>query len=67
MDYEAMDKAALHNAQLDLHICPLCTTDLRPVAFFEDTWGCENCHETWWVPKCGHKHPDACDCERGSK
>ena len=54
MDYEAVDKAALHSALLALHVCPnrRCgRTDLQPVAFSEDTWGCESCKETWYLPE----------------
>ena len=49
MDYEAMDKAALRNARLALHVCPFCASDLRPVAFCEDVWGCEPCRRTWHI------------------
>jgi len=53
MDYEAVDKAALRSALLGLHVCPngRCgRTDLQPVAFSEDTWGCASCRETWHLP-----------------
>ena len=53
MDYEAADKAALRTALLGLHVCPnrQCgRTDLQPVAFSEDTWGCAGCRETWYLP-----------------
>ena len=54
MDYEAEDKGALREALVALHICPnsRCNRrDLRPVALVVDLWGCEQCHETWYVPK----------------
>jgi hypothetical protein len=53
MDYEAVDKAALNNALLALHICPRprCgRAELLPVALCEDVWGCAQCHETWYLP-----------------
>ena len=51
--FEALDKAALHNALLALKTCPRCRADLRPVALFEDVWGCKEGHtlETWYLPK----------------
>ena len=48
--FEAMDKAALHNALLNLRTCPHCRNDLQPVALFEDVWGCRACDETWHLP-----------------
>ena len=51
--YEQTDKLALDRALLALHVCPRDRTDLRPVALCEDTWGCENCRETWYLPKEG--------------
>ena len=48
--YEETDKAALYNALLALRTCPNCRGDLRPVALFEDVWGCKPCRETWYVP-----------------
>ncbi len=50
-EYEAMDKAALHNALLALHTCPTCRNDLQPVAFSADVWGCAECRETWHLPE----------------
>ena len=47
--WEAIDKAALHNALLALHTCPRCRADLQPVAFCGDVWGCRDCRETWYV------------------
>lgn len=49
MDYEAIDKAALHNALLQLHTCPRCRRDLQSVALCENVWGCKSCKETWHV------------------
>lgn len=50
MDYEAMDKAALHNALLALHTCPKCRRDIRPVWTGEpDMWACVTCDKTWHV------------------
>ena len=40
-------------ALLVTYVCPRDRTDLRPVALSEDTWGCENCHETWYLPANG--------------
>lgn len=54
--FEAIDKAALHNALLDLKTCPRCYADLRPVAFFKDVWGCDSklhSFETWHIQKKG--------------
>lgn len=54
MDYEAADNYALKHALIALHVCPnkRCgRADLRPVALCEDVWGCEQCHETWYVPQ----------------
>ena len=49
--FEDIDKAALHNALLNLHTCPNCRRNLQPVALFEDVWGCASCKETWHLPK----------------
>jgi hypothetical protein len=52
--WEEMDKDALHTALLALHTCPHCRSDLRPVALFEDVWGCadpSHSFETWHIPK----------------
>jgi len=49
MDYEAMDKAALHNARLALKQCPVCDRDLLPVAYCANTYGCSHCKETWSI------------------
>lgn len=60
MDYEAVDKAALYNALLALHVCPnkRCgRPDLQPVALSEDTWGCAQCHETWYLPDRTNQDP----------
>lgn len=56
-EYEAMDKAALDTALLALRTCPRCRADLRPVALFEDVWGCRgtgypsHMAETWYLPE----------------
>ena len=58
-DYEAMDKRALEAALLALRTCPRCRGDLRPVALFEDVWGCwgdsvpRHMAETWYLPAAG--------------
>ena len=39
--FEAIDKAALHNALLALKQCPHCRRNLQPVALFEDVYGCD--------------------------
>jgi hypothetical protein len=52
--FEEIDRAALSNALIKMHICPHCRNDLKPVAFFEDVWGCnDKSHimETWHIPK----------------
>ena len=49
-EYEAIDKHALQDALLALRCCPWCRADLRPVAFYEDVWGCHTCKETWFLP-----------------
>jgi ribosomal protein L37AE/L43A len=49
--YEAIDKAALYKALLALRTCPNCRGDLQPVAFCADVWGCNECKETWHLPK----------------
>ena len=51
MDYEAIDRAALHNALLALDVCPRCRGDLQPVAYAVNTWGCTACRETWFRPE----------------
>lgn len=49
--FEALDKAALHNALLALHTCPHCRNDLLPVALVDHVFGCEQCRETWHIPE----------------
>lgn len=49
-DYEATDKAALRQALLNLHTCPECRDDLRPVALFDQVWWCERCRESFYIP-----------------
>ena len=52
--YESQDRFALDRALLALHTCPRCRADLKPVALFEDVWGCDSAShpfETWYLPK----------------
>jgi uncharacterized protein YbaR (Trm112 family) len=48
--FEQIDKAALHNALLELRTCPHCRSDLQPVALLENVYGCPKCRETWHIP-----------------
>lgn len=48
--FEETDKAALNRALLGLRVCPHCRADLRPVAYYQDVWGCTKCRETWHLP-----------------
>jgi len=56
--FEQIDKAALHNALLDLHTCPRCRDDLKPVALCEDVFGCQRCKETWHIPTVVDSEPE---------
>jgi ribosomal protein L37AE/L43A len=49
--FEDIDRAALHNALLKLHVCVHCRRDLQPVALLADVWGCAHCRETWHIPE----------------
>lgn len=52
--FEAIDKAALHSALLNLKTCPNCRRDLMPVGpMLDEVWGCHHCRETWHLPKEG--------------
>jgi len=55
--WEEIDKAALHNALLEMKKCPRCQQDLQPVVFFEDVWGCSDCKETWHLSNKGKENP----------
>lgn len=51
-EYEAVDKAALYDALLQLHQCPnrhCRRTDLKLVAYTKDVYGCPDCKETWHI------------------
>ena len=48
--FEAIDRAALHNALLELHTCPRCRADLLPIAGCAHVYGCPDCRETWHIP-----------------
>ncbi len=55
-----MDRAALHNARLEMRQCPHCARDLQPVAFFPpETMGCGHCKETWYLPDPPREVTDA--------
>ena len=49
--YDDTDKAALHKALLALHRCPRCRKKLVAVRMHNDVWACNECVETWYVPK----------------
>lgn len=51
--FEDIDRAALRDALLELRVCPnqACRRYLKPVALLDEVWGCENCRETWHLPK----------------
>jgi hypothetical protein len=51
MRFEDIDKAMERKFCLQDKICPKHRTELQPVAFCEDVWGCKACHETWHIPK----------------
>jgi len=47
--FKDIDRAALKAALLQMHVCPHCRADLKPVAFCADVFGCAECKETWHV------------------
>ena len=50
-EFEEIDKQALINALVKMHVCPNCRQDLLPVALFPNVWGCKTCKEAWFVPE----------------
>ena len=50
-EYRDVDRAILEKLDLAAHQCPRHKTPLLPVAYAQDTYGCGECKETWYLPK----------------
>ena len=53
MDYEAVDKAALKQALLNLNCCPRCRKDMKGAKYYDNVIFCDSCHESWFLQDNG--------------